>query len=161
MSLASRSSVLKMEGMKHITMCIHVNLQLLFMLFWADVKQRVWPGQERPGVWTEHDTDNISLLTDVWGFSWDGLKAEAGVIWRFLHSPSWSLDCLGGWAQQSLLTKAPTCSFSMWLRLEEQGSWIPRGNILRVTISGELWQSCMAFFFFLTQSWKLPNPTST
>lgn len=80
---------------------------------------------------------------------------SAGMVWklRLESSGDFFTHPAGAWnalvpGLSSLLTEAPTCGLSMWFSLTEQGSPIPRGNIPRVTISGELSRRCMDFFFF-------------
>lgn len=141
-------TVLELEGMKHITMYIEVNLHLLCMLLWACVRQGFWPAQGIPGVWTSYGGD-VSAPRCLgfqlgWLECWVCSHLEISSLIQL--EPGWG--CFSSWAQQGLLTEAPSHGLCMWLRLAEKGSWIPKGNILTVTISGELNRSFTAFFFF-------------
>ena len=46
----------------------------------CEAKSLLWTG--RLEVWTRHGGNGLSLLPDIWGFTWDDLKARAEVTWR-------------------------------------------------------------------------------
>lgn len=85
----------------------------------CEAKSLPWTG--RLEVWTRHGGNGLSLLPDIWGFTWDDLKARAAVTWRWLTQWEPGLGGLERWAQQGLLTEAPTCGLSMWLKVIRSG----------------------------------------
>lgn len=159
LSVTSRNSVLKMEGMRHITTFIHVNLHLLFMLLWAGMRQGVC--LHREGQEFGKGMVRIACLRSPMS----GVSA-----WRVrLQSPGdFFTHPAGTWAGMSwkLGSAGPINWGPYTLSLHVAQAWrAGKLNSKREHSESDHFrrtkQKLHGFFFFLTQSRILTNSTST
>lgn len=141
-------TVLKLEGMRQITMYIQVNLHLLFMLLWAGVRQEVWPAQGKPGVWTRYGRD-VSAPQCLgfqlgWLECWCCSHLEISSLIQL--EPGWG--CLRSWVQQDLLTKAPTHDLLCGSGLQRRAAEFQKGTFWEWPFQENYTEASESFFFF-------------